>query len=350
MIPKFTALFSAFLLLLAAPDAKAWNAEGHQIVGAVANAMLSANAKAKVASILGVDLGTAGPWLDCVKSVHRLSDGSFKYVEEAAFEPPCTPFNTARNLMEDYVSRNFVQCSYTVHRNDHGHEFDEEMGCHNTYHFDDVAIQRDHFDRNFQGTNEHDIVAAINAAIAVLLDRPSPPPFKIATKAEAIFMLAHLIGDLHQPLHVGAAYLDSQGHQVDPDVTHTIDPATETTGGNIIFDNNKNFHSAWDAPPTGLQVAQALDLLPQAQQVAKDSDRIENWSVLWASDTLKQEPRAFAGATFARIQPSPAHRDGGWSITFPDHAAYVDARDGIKREQLAKAGARLANVLNVVWP
>jgi hypothetical protein len=54
--------------------------------------------------------------------------------------------------MEAYVGRNFVQCSYPVHRKENGHEFDEEMGCHNTYHFDDVAIQRDRFDRNFQGT------------------------------------------------------------------------------------------------------------------------------------------------------------------------------------------------------
>jgi len=39
-----------------------------------------------------------------------------------------------------------------------------------------------------------------------------------------------------------------------------------------------------------------------------------------------------------------------WSITFPDHVAYVAARDAIKREQLAKAGARLANLLNAIWP
>jgi hypothetical protein len=141
-----------------------------------------------------------------------------------------------------------------------------------------------------------------------------------------------------------------QGQQVDPDVTHTMDPATETIGGNAIFDNDKNFHAAWDAPPSNFQVSQALDLLPLAQQVAKDTDRVENWSFAWASDTLKLAPRAFAGATFARVQPSAAHPNGGWSITFPDHVAYVAARDAIKREQLAKAGARLANLLNPIWP
>lgn len=284
------AVLSGLFILFSIHGAKAWNADGHQIVGAIADAILLANAKAKVASILGVDLKTAGPWLDCAKSVHRQHDGSFKYVEEPAFEPPCKPFKDARNLMEAYVGRNFVQCSYLAHRKDaNGQPFDEEMGCHNTYHFDDVAIQRDHFDRNFQGTNEHDIIAAINAAVAVLLDRPSPPPFKVATKAEALFLLAHLLGDLHQPLHVGAVYLNMQGQQVDPDVTHTIDPTTETIGGNVIFDDNKNFHAAWDAPPTNFHVAQALDLLPLANQVAKDTDRIENWS--FVGPAIRSRPR-----------------------------------------------------------
>jgi hypothetical protein len=312
--------------------------------------MLVDNAKQEVASILSVDLRTAAPWLDCVKSVHRLQDGTFQYVVEQAFEAPCTPFAQARNVMEEYVKRNFVQCSYLVHRKEANREFDEEMGCHNTYHFDDVAVQRDRFDRNFQDTNDHDIVAAINAAIAVLLDRPSPPPFKVATKQEALFLLAHLIGDLHQPLHVGAVYLDATGKQVDPDITHTIDPATETIGGNALLDNDKNFHSAWDAPPSGIDAAHALDLLPLAQHVARDTDRVENWSFAWATDTMKVAPQAFAGATFARVEPSAAHPKGGWSITFADHAAYLQAREAIKRQQMAKAGARLANLLNAIWP
>lgn len=346
----FFAALVAVHLALGGQAARAWNADGHQIVGAIADEMLLANAKAQVASILGVNLRTAGPWLDCVKSIHRQADGSFKYIVEDAFEAPCRPFADHHDLMEAYVSRNFVQCSYTTHRNDHGHEFDEEMGCHNTYHFDDVAIQRGRFDRNYQGTNEHDIVAAINAAIAVLSDRPSPPPFNVATKAEALFLLAHLIGDLHQPLHVGAVYLDMNGQPVDPDITHTIDPSTETVGGNILFDNGKNFHTAWDAPPTDFHVSDAPSLFARAHAVAKDAGHVEDWSFAWASDTLGQETRAFAGASYTRIQPSPAHRTGGWAIDIPKHDAYVVDRDELKRDQLAKAGARLANLLNTIWP
>jgi hypothetical protein len=329
-----------------ANGASAWNAEGHQIVGAIADAMLNANAKQQVASALGVDLRTAGPWLDCIKSVHRYADGTFHYVTEDAFEAPCKPFAKAHSVMQQYVKRNFIQCSYLQKRkDDDDKDYQEEMGCHSTYHFDDLAIQRDHFDRNFQGTNNHDIVAAITAAIAVLQGRPSPPPFQIADKREALFVLAHLVGDLHQPLHVGAVYLDKNGNQVDPDISHTIDPASETIGGNIIQDGGNNFHTAWDAPPTGFKVEQALDLLPAAQAVPIDNSRLEEWSTAWATDTLKIAPQAFAGATYVKN----VDKDG-WAITFPDHAAYVQKRDDIKRQQLAKAGARLANLLNAIWP
>lgn len=335
---------SACALLLLSHQAFAWNASGHQIVGAIADEMLTANAKQQVAAILGANLKTAGPWLDCVKSVHRFADGTFHYVVEPEYEEPCKPFAKAHNVMQQYVKRNFFQCSYlTKRKDDDNNPYQEEMGCHNTYHFADVAIQRDHFDRNFQGTNDHDIAAAITAAITVLLERPSPPPFKIADKREAIFVLAHLVGDLHQPLHVGSVYLDQNGNQVDPDVTHTIDPATETIGGNAIKDGGKNFHSAWDAPPTGLKVEQALDLLPLAQAVPINNSIMEEWSTAWATDTLKVAPQAFAGATFAK--------DGdGWTIAFANHDAYVQKRDDIKRQQMAKAGARLAHILNKVWP
>ena len=35
---------------------------------------------------------------------------------------------------------------------------------------------------------------------------------------------------------------------------------------------------------------------------------------------------------------------------FPDCAAYQRMEDAIKRKQLAKAGSRLAALLNAIWP
>lgn len=162
----------------------AWGPDGHRLVGSIADQLLNPNAKQQVQTLLGVTLREAGPWLDCVKSVQRSSDGNLSYVVDPRYEPPCTPFANDRAAMVDYAGRNWIDCLYPE-----GATASSNLGCHNTYHFDDVALQRDRFDRNYTGTNDHDLVAATNAAIAVLLGRPAPPPFSIKDKREALLML-----------------------------------------------------------------------------------------------------------------------------------------------------------------
>ena len=56
---------------------------------------------------------------------------------------------------------------------------------------------------------------------------------------------------------------------------------------------------------------------------------------------------AFMGLTFG------PKVDGKWKVSFGDHdqhIAYLRRMDEIKRQQLAKAGARLAEILNTIWP
>lgn len=336
-------LLLVFIIVAAACDAaRAWGYQGHKVVGSVADRLLKdTNAGRKVGEILGTDLRTAGPWMDCVKAVRRDDNDNYAYVidpEHLEYEVPCTRFKAPeqRAEMVDFVKRNWFTCRYLpdgVH----------QRGCHETYHFDDVAIQRGRFDRAFEGTNPHDLVAAINAAVAVLQDRPAPPPFAIASKKEALFMLAHVIGDLHQPLHVGAVYLDAAGNRIDPDAAHAIDPATETAGANFIQDENINLHREWDDIPTDLGEAATRELLAEARSLPATPGAVEDWAATWASDSIAVAQQAFTGVSFT---PNGAQR---WSIGFDDHAAYLRAADAIKRRQLAKAGARLAELLMAIW-
>ena len=329
-------IFIYCLALFLPVSASAWNPPGYKVVGSIADHLLNKNAKTQVTQILGFDLSTAGPWLDCVKSVEKQDDGTFVYNEDSRYEPPCTPFKLERDRMVDYAKRNWFDCSYMTNGID--------RGCHNTYHFDDVAEQRDRYDRNFQGTNDHDIVSAINATIAILLGRPAPPPFSIVDKREALFLLDHLVGDLHQPLHVAAVYLDENGNLVDPDVTHTINPTTETAGGNLIFDQGTNFHFEWDNIPSDLGEAATPELIAMARAEPADKGRVENWSLAWATDTILVAQQAFSETTFT------ASSNGKWSISFSDRDSYLRTADALKRKQLAKAGARLAELLNAIWP
>lgn len=336
-----TALLLNFLICLLYPTgASAWGYQGHRVVGSIADQLLHDNAKAQVSQILGFELRIAGPWADCVKSVVKNDNGTFSYKENPAhpeYEIPCTSFRTAseQKRMEDYVARNWTQCKYPPKG--------EQRGCHNTYHFDDVAVERDGFDRSYLGTNDHDLVAAITAAIAVLKDKPAPAPFSIADKKEALFMLAHLIGDLHQPLHVAAVYLDTNGQLVDPDAAHRINPTTDTEGGNLIRDEHSVFHAEWDAIPADLGDAATPALLSIAKSQTSSQGNVEDWPAAWASDTVLAAHDAFAGTEFR--QTSSEH----WSVTFDDRSAYLSSQDKIKRLQLAKAGARLAELLNAIW-
>ena len=50
----------------------------------------------------------------------------------------------------------------------------------------------------------------------------------------------------------------------------------------------------------------------------------------------------------------PYHADRAvnvqWTVVFDDHDAYLRSMDAIKRRQLAKGGARLAEIFNAIWP
>lgn len=337
-------ILSCLFCLLDPTAALAWGFEGHRVTGSIADKLLKPNAKQQVQQILNdagtqdLDLRISGPWGDCVRSVAKHDDGKFRYEvdpDHLEFEVPCTPFNSSRERARiiDYAKRNWT-CG-------------QERQCHTAFHFEDVAIQRNSFDRSFQGTNDHDLVAAVSAAIAVLTDKPAPPPFSIKDKKEALLMLTHFMGDLHQPLHVGAVFLGADGKLVDPDIAHQIDPATETAGGNAIQDQNLNLHHEWDDIPQDIGDAATRELLAEAQSVPASLGPVESWPATWATDTILVAHDAFKGLSFQLVEPPPRAK---WSVSFDDHIGYLRSMDAIKRKQLAKGGARLAEILNTIWP
>jgi len=122
------------------------------------------------------------------------------------------------------------------------------------------------------GTTDQDIVSAISAAIAVLQGNDPPLPFKFTSKKEALRVLTHYVGDIHQPLHVAAVYLDPAGHVVDPDMG-TFNPQTETHGGNDLFVGNKKLlgEPFTSDPPT-------MQVLMKAKSIALTAGPVSGWS------------------------------------------------------------------------
>ena len=317
----------------------AFGAQGHAFSAAVADRLLTPRAARQVARTLGTTLAVASTWADCIKDVQPHGNG-WRYAPDARFHRACQAFETPDGIAEmiDFVSRNSTQC-------DPG---GREIACHKKYHFTDVAIQRDHYDRRFIGTSDHDVVSALQAAIKVLHGRSAPALFSLRNRREALLLLAHLVGDVHQPLHVGALYLDAHGQPMDPDASAApLDPKTGTRGGNSIADGTSNLHADWDAVAAGLQ-ARRIDrrVLAEARSVAAGASDPVEWPAAWASETLLVSRAAFDGLEF----PPDVAKPGRWTVRFADRDAYFKRRDAIQTLQLIRAGARLAQVLNALWP
>ena len=331
--------FVVFLGLLHGQPVLAFGAPGHAFSAAVADRLLNPRAARQVARTLGMTLQVASTWADCIKDVQPHRDG-WRYVPDSRFHRACQAFETVEGIagMIDFVSRNSTQCDLGGRNN----------ACHKKYHFTDVAIQRDHYDRRFIGTSDHDVVSALQAAINVLHGRPAPAPFSIRNRREALLLLAHLVSDAHQPLHVGALYLDDRGQPLDPDAAGPpFDPKTATRGGNLIADGTSNLHAEWDAVAAVLQ-QRRIDrrVLAEARGIAAGAADPLQRPAAWASETLLVSRAAFDALVF---RPEAA-KPGQWSVQFADRAAYFHRKDAIQARQLIRAGARLAQLLNALWP
>jgi hypothetical protein len=322
--------------ILAASHANAWGPEGHQTVGKLADGILVGTQTGKeVKKILGnIKLERAALWADCAKGVSPDKQGKFAYRGAGKFKE-CAPFETKAEeaRMVAFVQRNWTNCNPRP---------DQEV-CHKQFHYSDVAIQRGQYGAT-AGTSSHDVVGAIKAAVGVLQGKPAPSDVKITSKREALLLLAHYVGDIHQPLHVTAVYLSDQGQPVDPD-QQGFDVKTETIGGNSILVPGANLHHTWDDVPQEFGPQQlGTTAVEEARATPVTNGDVGSWSAQWATDTIATgEHPAFDNVSYA---PEDAHKH--WQGTLP--SGYDAGRVEVQRQQLLKAGARLAQLLQAVLP
>jgi hypothetical protein len=332
---KFRLGFFLLISLLISSPAYSWGPDGHQEVGAIADQLIAGtDSEISVQMILGKGhtLQEASVWADCAKGVNP-SQG-YVYTSEGKY-PECAPFETPQGELEmiDFVMRNDKNCNPKK----------GEESCHKQYHYADIAIQRGRYDEKYIGSRTDDIVHAVQTAITVLQGNPAPAPFNFKDKKEALRLLTHYVGDLHQPLHVGAIYLDKTGKMVDPD-KGTFDPKTDTHGGNYLsFGGPANMHNKWDTVPAKLKPARLTPLvISKARSEPKTKGKVDVWPVTWASETVKAAGQAYQGVTFGPLLK------GKWKTTLP--ADYTKAANAIKEEQVERGGGRLAQILQAIWP
>lgn len=330
-------LLVVILLIISAAPCFAWGAKGHQAVGAIADANLNPHAKAMVASLIGMSLEQAGPWLDCVKDV-KGSKGSLHYVEDKRYGDGCSVFwdheGPSEKYIEAFAEKNWDNCTGGSDTNP----------CHSQYYFADVDVSGSNpsYKLGEPGTNDHDVVQAILAAIDVLQGKAAPVPFTDAMDQKAaLLILAHLVGDLHQPLHAGAIYLGDDGHETAATTGEEGSDPGFTRGGNWMFAGSLNIHSIWDMV-SETTVTNAKSTPPAT--VPPTPGQLSDWPSAWATETIDA-----AKANLEVVQVKPETTLHHWP-TDEKAAAYEAQVASAQTAQLAAGGIHFARLLNTLWP
>lgn len=264
-------LLSAVLLILSPVDkASAWGADGHRLICAMAEAKLTPEAKSMLSETLRM-----GKFLD------NNADEDFP---EACLWPDKVRHTTHKGSYEE--------------------------------HFINVPKSEDSVDLARDCAALNCVATAIQRNL-VYLSRDAQGKREKARKAAALRFLAHFVGDLHQPLHVGNG---------------------EDWGGNKIgvnwYGKKANLHGIWDyeiLKKAGITYPDSLEYL----QEIKPEDS--------ASDVL-----AWIRTSF-RLARDNAYKDTEGNLiasgdTLGD--AYFERAKPIVMSQISLSSSRLAYLLN----
>ena len=227
--------------------------------------------------------------------------------------------------------------------------------AHDTYHYTNPAFQIDRYDPSVPGTRPTDILQMTRECIRVLKGTS-----KSFSSREAVRLLAHFLGDMHQPLHVGNAFVSASGPLVFVTPQRPTGWHTSTGGNALVYgpQDRFNLHSYWDSHIVNLAMrnedvptyaARLVAELPVAQDW-KDTGDPDAWPERWVNEGLKYAKDAYRDIKLTvYLGPDETGRiPHRWRIEQP--AGYDDRSRSLIRIQLAKGGYRLAALLKAIWP
>lgn len=256
---KLITFLSIFLLgfTTATNDELRWGQIGHRTTGDIAEQYLTEKAAAEVKRVLGdASLAKVSTWMDEVRS-----DDSYDYL--------------------------------------------------NTWHY--VTIPEGETYESSEKEERGDIIKGIRTAVEKLKEGNLSPE----EEAEYLKILVHLVGDIHQPLHVGSQ----------PD-----------RGGNDVrlewFWENSNLHRVWDSGMINskqLSFTELSDFInhPTEEQI----NRWQNSTVLdWANESQELLPQVY---------DIPEDKQLSYEYSFENWET-VELR-------LLQAGVRLAGLINEIY-
>lgn len=326
--------FAFILTLLAGSTASyGWGDEGHETVGAIADQIL-ANTPAgrRVSQLLnGKTLEEVSTYPDKIRDGGRSPDPALN--QFAATHPEKNPNPAYR---------------------------------HTSYHFTNIPIQENQYNPKSKGAAPYDVVNAIQNCVLILKGQPPKDAFfSGVTPSVALILLTHYVGDIHQPLHVGALFLDSKYAPINPDTAPLGAIVHSDRGGNLLlipsprngysgyrqYKKDDNLHHYWDttlveqamadAGCSGNPSAFATYLRRRFAVLTPPHGEPAGWSEKWVKEILPLARKAHDNLVIVRT-----------SYTVPNAWELKDLPSGYDQwavpaveNQITRAGVHLAQIL-----
>jgi S1/P1 Nuclease len=310
----------------------AYGPRGHKLVGAIADQRLAKNkaiAK-KVKNLLGgITLQRAATLPDEIKS----------------WKCGNTPVGTRINReLQAFVNANCSDPS------------------HNEFHYTDVPVvgDEDYADGKI-GRGKFDIVQMIPFCVRVLKGDEPETNDRAITKGIAVILLTHYLGDIHQPLHVGAEFFDNAGKPFEPASGNL---GFEDQGGNKLtlftFVDGKRatagkFHGYWDGQTVTTAFGDAQDLNIARKLAGKEpanwklNGDAETWAEQLANDILPIAREAHQRLQYRNIKFKSGQRDitsgRAEELKQADGIFYANWAGAVVKKEIHKGGWRLAALL-----
>jgi len=359
-------ILTAALLPAVAITASAFGPEGHEFVGAIADEKLDGTLEQKIDTLLdGISLADAALLPDKIKTWDR------KPPDRAnTFHMPDHPGIEAQLV-------DFWKANPPDHNNV------DTKPSHHWFHYTDVPVGvAEKYADGTTGRLKWDIVHMIPFCISVLKGETPVSNDRKITKPVAVILLAHFVGDIHQPLHVGAEYFDQAGHKSDPD--HGGE-ALSDQGGNLLLltldelddhghhTTQDKLHSYWDGKAVSTAFhrinAEIMHENPGHSPQVKPIERVKRlakkepegwslpagdvlkWSEAWADEILPIAREAHEKLNFTGVHVSPSNHKEAQGMAAPKAGltqSYPDWAGEVIERQLHKAGWRLAALLKEI--
>ena len=315
-----------------------WGITRHEAIAGAAELLLSARAKGEVARVVaplgaGIGLPDLAGWADRIKR------------------------HTPNPSTDDADTVAFLQ--------------DVRNRRHANWHFVNVPIGADGYDRRrYQAfTSDEDVVQMIAHAARVLAGQSNR-----FSELSALRLVTHLVGDVHQPIHVGCCYIKGVGASArlvrDPaDAAHL---PNDRGGNNLLLpigSGGTSLHSYWDSrlggsgageddaatadPGLKRLFVQKLVAMMDASggPAAADARPLpsgapDRWAETWATQSILAAREAYRSL---EIEGAHADSDDQFDVTWEGKQAYDARCVPIVGKQMTAAANNLAVLLNTLW-